>query len=262
MELAVLSDPHAHPVALEAVLKDARRQGIRDFICLGDLVGYNGLPRELIALVQQHAIPCVAGNHDLMALGRIDSKHCGPLGRRAIEWTRTVLAPGDRDFLAALPDHLAPADSLLAVHSMLGDPMRRLLHPYQFRLERERLRDLRPAVRLCLTGHTHRQEVWAVGEGGEVTRHRGPTVPLAADRFYFINPGSVGHPRDGDARAAYAVLDLERNRVTFFRVPFDGTLVQRANTRAGLTAPPAPRAVPAALAAMSGIAARLRRQAW
>lgn len=262
MEIAVLSDPHAHPAALDAVLRDARRQGIRDFICLGDLVGYNAMPRELIALVQQHGIPCVAGNHDLMALGRIDSKHCGPLGRRAIEWTRTALAPADRDFLAALPDVLAPAESILAVHSMLGDPMRRLLHPYQFRLERERLRELRPAVRFCLTGHTHRQEVWSVGEGGEVARHRGPTVPLASDCFYFINPGSVGHPRDGDARAAYGVLDLDRARVTFYRIPCDATAVQRANTRAGLTRPVPSRPIPAALAAMTGIAARLRRPAW
>jgi predicted phosphodiesterase len=232
--LGILSDPHANVSALRAVLADLRGRGIRETICLGDLVGYCAQPREVLALLRDEGVPCVRGNHDLMALDLVDPAHCNPLGRRAIEWTRQVLSPDDNAFLASLPDTLRPRPHIIATHSAPGDVVVRLRHAEQFRAEREAMRRLTPEARICLTGHTHYQEVWTVTNSGAVSRRRGPTVPLDPAAFHFVNPGSVGWPRDGDARAAYAVLDMKESRVLFYRVPCDTAEINRANQRAGL----------------------------
>jgi predicted phosphodiesterase len=260
-QVGVISDPHANPAALLAVLADARGHGIRQMVCLGDLVGYNAQPRQVLGLLRASGIPCVRGNHDLMALDQVDPSSCNPLGRRAIEWTQQVLSPEDRSFLASLPDTLRPAPYVLAAHSTPGDPVIRLQDPDQFRSEREAIRRLDPAIRICLTGHTHFQEVWTVSAGGAVSRRRGPSVPLDPGDFHFVNPGSIGWPRDGDYRAAYAVLDLGRDRVEFRRVAWDPRAVCRANREAGLQPVPGTgaRSWVRVAGAARGLAARMRR---
>lgn len=232
MRLAVLSDIHANSDALAAVLADIRRRGIRHIVHLGDLVGYNTRPRETLALVREHGIPGVYGNHDLMAIGRLSVDQCGPIGRKAILWTRRVLSSTDWAYLASLPGRLRPKRGMICLHSALDDPVVRLLKQNHFHEEFLRLQRFDPGLEICFTGHTHVPAAVALDSGG-VTSHFGSEVQLTPGVFWFVNPGSVGQPRDGNDRAAYAVFDSRSRWVSFHRVPY---IARRSSRVRGLVA--------------------------
>src|ERR1043166_4407036 len=207
MRLAVLADVHANPQALQAAVEDARTLGARSFVCLGDIVGYNSLPTRTIELLRHLEVVCVHGNHDLMALGELTPDRCGPNARRAIEWTREVLTADERAFLLSLPDScLLDAETLL-VHSALGDPVRYLRADLDYREARRSIGETFPGVRVCLTGHTHVGTVVEVDGEGRVRQLGRSSRMLRSDCFHFLNPGSVGHPRQEDYRASYLIYD-------------------------------------------------------
>jgi len=163
--------------------------------------------------------------------------------RAAIHWTRQVLQAEDRHHLVRLPAALRLQGSILCVHSAPGDPLLRLRSPAQFQARYAALRESDPAIRLCFTGHTHVPEVVAVDACGGVTRYAGEgAVRFSGSTFAFINPGSVGHPRDGDWRAAYALFDCVTRSVAFRRVTYDRFRLLRENASRGLV--PRPRARP------------------
>ncbi len=237
MLLAIISDIHANVDALRAVLTDIREHGAERVLCLGDLVGYNSFPRETLALLREHDVKSVHGNHDLMVLERLPDDGCGSLARKAVRWTRKVLAEEDWWYLANLPAELRELDSTLCVHSALGDPLVRLERADQFRSEAEALVEAGEHVSLCFTGHTHRQRIVCVTPDGEVRRRHEPDVDLPRDAICFVNPGTVGQPRDEDTRAAYALFDADARRVSFRRVFYDRAPVLRQNRKVGLLAP-------------------------
>lgn len=250
MRLAILSDVHANLAALTAVLADIDTRGADEILHLGDLVGYNTFPRETLALVRARGIRGVHGNHDLMACGRLSVDHCGRAARRAIEWTRAELSSAELAYLAALPGELRLPGGVICLHSSLGDPVGRVHGSEAFHEVSLELRRFDPTLEICCTGHTHRQRVVEVGSEG-VVRHIGATLPLAPGGFWFLNPGSVGQPRDADPRAAYAILDCAAREVSFHRVVYDHARVSRDNERRGLRAGRRP---PRALAAVRAIA--------
>ncbi len=236
MLLAILSDVHANADALRAVLADLRTNGAHHVLCLGDLVGYNAFPRETLALLRDHEIRSIHGNHDLMALARLPDDGCGRLARKAIQWTRGVLTEDDWWYLAGLPGEVRE-QNLLCVHSAPGDPLIRLEHAEQFRSEAEALVESDARVSVCFTGHTHRQEIVVVTPDGNVQRSRGLDADLPRDAICFVNPGTVGHPRDRDPRAAYALFDCDTRRVSFRRVVYDRAPLLRQNRKVGLVPP-------------------------
>ena len=227
MPIAILADIHANLPALEAVLADASRSASQA-VHLGDIVGYNSFPGETIARLRASHIDGVHGNHDLMALGLLDTAGCGPRGRHAIAWTREVLSEQDCHFLAALPGTRWLDHQVLLTHSSLGDPVVRLQSDQQFRDEAARLRRLAPGAQVCFTAHTHRQLVVEVTADGAVHSHDAIDRPLTGNSIWFVNPGSVGEPRDDDQRAAYAVFDPAERRVRFRQVPYDRGPVRSA----------------------------------
>ena len=236
MRLAIISDIHANVDALSAVLTDIRTAGADQVLCLGDLVGYNAFPCETLALLRDADVRSVYGNHDLMALARLPDDGCGALGRRAIQWTRRVLTKDDWWYLGSLPAELR-IDDLLCVHSAPGDPLVRLRHADQFRSEAEALSESAPAVRVCWTGHLHRQQVVVVMPDGEVRYTPGVDADLPRDGICFVNPGTVGQPRDDDTRAAYALFDCDARRVSFRHVGYDRARLLRQNRKVGLLLP-------------------------
>jgi len=236
MLLAIISDIHANVDALRAVLADIRQRGAERVLCLGDLVGYNSLPRETLALLREHDVRSVHGNHDLMALDRLPDDGCSSLGRKAIRWTRGVLTGEDWWYLGGLPAELREQDALLCVHSAPGDPLIRLQRTEQFHAEAEGLMEAYPGVRVCFTGHTHRQHIVVVTPDGEI-RRSGVDAELPRDAICFVNPGTVGQPRDRDTRAAYALFDCDAWRVSFRRVFYDREPLLRQNRKVGLIAP-------------------------
>jgi predicted phosphodiesterase len=240
MRFAIISDIHANVAALAAVLAHIDTLGVDDIVHLGDLVGYNSFPSETLALVQARGIRGVHGNHDLMTCGELSLDHCGPLARRAIEWTRDTLSPAELAYLAALPGELRLAGGVICLHSMLGDPVGRVRGREGFHEAFLELRRFDPQLEVCCTGHTHRSGAVEIGPDG-VARHIGTALHLTPGSFWFINPGSVGQPRDADPRASYAVLDCESRDVTFHRVAYDDARLSRDNMRRGLAEGKSPR---------------------
>ena len=236
MRYAIISDIHANVDALSATLADITKTGVDQILCLGDLVGYNGFPRETLALLREADVRAIYGNHDLMALARLPDDGAGSLARKAIHWTRRVLTEDDWWYLASLPAELR-IDDLLCVHSAPGDPLVRLGHAEQFRSEAEALTETGAPVNVCFTGHSHRQQVVVVRSDGEVQWTGGADADLPRDAISFVNPGTVGHSRDSDPRAAYAIFDDKTRRVLFRRVTYDRARLLRRNREIGLTPP-------------------------
>ncbi len=230
----MISDIHANPRALEAVVRSFEGEGVDRAISLGDVVGYNAFPGETVAALRALGAAGVRGNHDLMVLGEIPSSVCGPRGRRVVEWTRTVLSEADRDYLAALPSFLLPGGGTLCVHSSIDSPTVRLRTATHFLEERERIALRFPSVRVCFTGHTHEQLAVRVGRDGTVRLPGAVSVTTMGDGFWFINPGSVGEPRGADKRAAYAIFDTAAGTVAFRRVAYPRAAVLAENRRQGL----------------------------
>jgi predicted phosphodiesterase len=237
MQIAIISDVHANFPALRAVLTQLQRRAVREILCLGDLVGYSAMPRETLTLLGDLGVRSVHGNHDLMVAGRLTAESCGPIARKAVEWTRSVLNEDERQHLAALPGALRWHDQIVCVHSVLGDTVVRLTAPAQFTEEARALQAHHPPLRVCFTGHTHMQNVVEVTPSGEVVTHTGETVALDPDAFSFVNPGSVGDVFGRDPRAAYAVYDVETREVRFHRLDYDRSTVLRENVRHHLGQP-------------------------
>jgi predicted phosphodiesterase len=234
MRLGLIADIHANAPALAAVLAALDAEGVRDVVALGDLVGYNAMPHETLQMVRDRGIASVAGNHDLMAIGRLDAGGCGPIAQQAMAWTRRTLTPEEVAQLALLPDVLRPGPRMLCVHATLGDPTRRLRIPSDLMSEAERLGEAEPGIALCLMGHEHQACVHAIGHTVVTTTREGEEIALPRHGFAFVNPGTVGYPRDGDPRASYAVFDSQRWAVTLRRIEYDQRPVEEANAQAGL----------------------------
>lgn len=231
MRLGVLADIHGNLHALEAVLEALEHEGVDHHLCLGDLVGYGPLPNECIALVERLGARCVAGNHDLIALGRLPDEGIAWLARDTLQWTRRVLTDDVLRFLDRLPGTLEFGGVVMA-HGALGDPTRYVRRPTEAAVQLGTLARERPAARFLLLGHTHRQAVFI--EGGEAARTSSRSLSLAGVRRALLNPGSVGQSRQRTARARFMVLDLERDEATFHTRRYDVEGCLRALRSAGL----------------------------
>jgi diadenosine tetraphosphatase ApaH/serine/threonine PP2A family protein phosphatase len=226
---AVLSDIHGNLDALRAVLEDA--DGRADaIVCLGDVVGYGPQPEPCLELVAERALALVGGNHEHGVAGLLDLDWFNPYARAAVEWTRARLDDDHRRYLAALPLVTELEDATL-VHASPAQP-----EEWDYLVSAEDgLRAFAGfATRLCFVGHSHRPAVWSQGSWGLDFRPGGLDVTIDAGRRYIINVGSVGQPRDHDARAAYAIWDVEARRVVGRRVVYDVAAVRRKIARAGL----------------------------
>lgn len=203
------------------MLADAASEGALALLCLGDLVGYGADPVACVELVGERASAMVAGNHEHGALELLDLRWFNPWARAAAEWTGQRLDPGHRDYLGSLP-LIRAMDDVTLVHSSPRNPQE---WDYLITAEDGLQVFADFATRLCFIGHSHVPGVWSVGSGGPDHRERLETpearVHLDDGRRYLVNVGSVGQPRDRDARACYAIWDRDARAVTIRRVPYD-----------------------------------------
>lgn len=213
MKIALFSDIHANLPALEAVLKDLDECKPDAVYCLGDLVGYNIWPNEVINTIRGRGIPTIAGNYDF-GIGRT-SDDCGcayktepekEMGKVSISYTNGLVKEDERNYLRTLPAHLNvefqlnnDKQNILLVH---GSPRRINEYLFEDREEKSMIRILEGAHAdtLCF-GHTHKpfHRIFNTGD---------------AQQPYFrhaINIGSVGKPKDGDPRACYVILHIHSN---------------------------------------------------
>ncbi len=237
MRALVLSDIHGNLEALEAVLAAAPSH---DAVWnLGDVVGYGGSPNECISIMQARATSSVRGNHDKVCSGLMLPTHFNPTARQAVEWTMEALTADSRAWLRELPQGplSPPASSSIISH---GSPAGEDIYVLNIRDAWGPLQ--RSEHRVTLFGHTHVQggfhvhgKQWLQVRPAHHTGSSQWTLPLQNDGTrYMLNPGSVGQPRDGDWRAAFAVLDEEAHQVTFYRVLYDLARAQGRILLAGL----------------------------
>jgi predicted phosphodiesterase len=225
----ILADVHGNLHALRAVLRELERAGVDRLLLAGDLVGYGPQPNECVELVAELDAVCVAGNHDLIALGALPDERCIRLARDSLRWTRTVLTPAAREFLAGLPLQAQAPGGVVVAHGSLDDPQEYTTRPQQ--ADRQ-LAALPAGARLLVVGHTHRP--WAYGARSGSLPSRG-TVPFYDDPAVLLNPGAVGQSRELRARARCAVLDLQRGSALFLAVPYDVDRCREDLRRLGLS---------------------------
>ncbi|MDF1814915.1 MAG: metallophosphoesterase family protein [Verrucomicrobiales bacterium] len=228
MRYAIFGDIHANLEALETVLYDAAEQECTNFVCIGDIVGYNANPVECLNTVRDMGCPVVKGNHDEEAILDTSLDGLNPLAKRAMEWTRAQLGESDRQWLADLKLVRQVRDFTI-VHATLDTPGgwtyvtnkfdAMASFSYQF-------------TQLCFYGHTHTPKIYVKGESVEALEETEATLELG--KKYFINVGSVGQPRDGDWRASYAVYDVETKEVRIRRLEYDIQTAQKKILDAGL----------------------------
>jgi diadenosine tetraphosphatase ApaH/serine/threonine PP2A family protein phosphatase len=244
MRALVVSDIHGNLHALEAVLAAARSSfvgGFDQLWNLGDVVGYGARPNEVLDALRPLATINVRGNHDRVCCGLSSSQGFNPIAAEAAAWTRLHLRPDNREWLRALPmGPIRASERAMCAH---GSP----LHEDQYILS---MRDAwtplqRMETEITFFGHTHvqggfsqREQEWAedhpVYAGHNSDRTEGFALDVPVGSRHLINPGSVGQPRDGDWRAAFAIYDDALEQVTFFRTPYDVAAAQAAIREAGL----------------------------
>ncbi len=227
MKCAVFGDVHANLEALTAVLADARSLGAEAFVCTGDVVGYHANPRESLALIRNLGCPVVLGNHDEEAARDGEIYGMNPLARTAIQWTRAQLTPDEKQWLRALP-FTAQLHGFTVVHASLDEPQ---LWTYVLSRFDALCSFSRQRTAVCFHGHTHRPRFFV--QTGQSVREEDPAKPLhiVPGNKYFLNTGSVGCPRDGDPRAAYAIYDTAAEEITLRRVEWDKETCERSLRR-------------------------------
>lgn len=232
MRWLLLSDLHANLEALEAVLADAEaRWGSLRIACAGDIVGLGPNPNECIARLRAHDALCVAGNHDLMVLGRM-ALRCTLAGVRAVEWTQAHLDPSSRQWLATLPTAREVSGSFVLCHGSLEDPDQYIVNDAAAQAQLRRLAAGYPGIALMVCGHTHRA-VWA--PAGRV-RHAnaGARFSVAPSVAALVNPGSVGQSRTLERCARYAILDTAVGTLEYCAAAYDHEACARKIRAAGL----------------------------
>jgi diadenosine tetraphosphatase ApaH/serine/threonine PP2A family protein phosphatase len=231
MRVVIVSDIHSNIVALETVLAAA---GSYDALwCLGDTIGYGPAPNECLAAMIAHSTVAIGGNHDLACLGKVDLTDFNPDARRANIWNGDQLTPEHRSWLEGLPAARPINERFVTAHGSPREPVWEYLLLPEQALENFSLFD----TQVCLIGHSHVQLGFRLRPDGSCERwlpNSGETLELGSDDRFFINPGSVGQPRDQDPRAAYAVLDSEAGSIRFNRVEYDIAKTQRQMQQAGL----------------------------
>jgi putative phosphoesterase len=236
--VAVITDIHANLPALQAALRRIDELGIETIYCGGDLVGYGPHPNEVCTLIAERGIPTIYGNYD-HAIAR-DEHDCGcayitqhdrDLGQQSVEWTLVNTDPAAKDFMRDLPFDLRFRVGDHGVHLVHGSP--RKVNEYLFEDKPASLYERLAAAEAddaLVFGHTHKP--WVHDVGG----------------VRFINCGSVGKPKDGDPRGAFAVLEATTSevRVSIERVAYDADAVAVEVRDAGLPAEFADKLVAAA----------------
>ena len=209
MQIGIIADIHGNLPALEAVLKDM--PPVEKVVCLGDIVGYNPWPAAAVEQVRSHADHSLKGNHDRYVY-RPESTGMNTAAAAALRYTAEHLSDEKKNWLLSLNDKATVLGTgLYAVHSH-PERLDRYVMPGQF----EEMTSYLDGYDGLLLAHTHIQHSEDV-DGNPV-----------------VNPGSVGQPRDGDPRAAYAVMDTEGSDVELRRVSYDVAAVQAAIREAGL----------------------------
>ena len=212
--IAVFSDLHGNSAATDAVLAAIDAAAPDAVYCLGDLVGYGARPNETIALVRERGIPTIIGNYD-DGVG-FDRDDCGcaykdkdeaARGQQSLSWTRAHTTAENKAYLRTLLPEFRFETEGTRFRLVHGSPRRMNEYLFEDRDSRSLARIAAMAdADVLVFGHTH--QPWA----------------KEIDGVLMVNEGSVGKPKDGDPRAAWALFTVAQGEpvhVEIRRVPYD-----------------------------------------
>jgi predicted phosphodiesterase len=225
----ILSDIHGNWEALEAVMADAAGRYDRILNC-GDLVGYGPDPDRVVEFCREHCHVIVRGNHDKVVAGLADMDWFNPVAREAARWSQANMQAVNLDYVRLLPQGPIAVDDFSIMHGSPIDEDEYIVSGH----------DAREAAAASLTalsffGHSHLQGGFFVHRNGlrAIDAEELTVEPTAT---YLINPGSIGQPRDGDPRAAYAIFDSDEAVVFYRRVEYPVDVTHQKIVDAGLPA--------------------------
>ncbi len=219
MKIAIIADIHGNLEALEAVLNHIKSKEVDKIICLGDIVGYGSSPNECIELIKKNEIQAIQGNHDLNAVTLEKLDWFNDNAKEALKFTNKILTEENKKFLKELPETLEiknKKNKLLAIHGSPKDHLYEYLEPTT---DEDKIKDMieEQKVDVIAVGHTHLPDI------------------KKFELKLFLNPGSVGQPRNNNSKAQYAILDLSNiNFVTLEQVEYDIDTAAKKIIQAGL----------------------------
>jgi len=212
--IAFISDIHGNNAALDVVLGDIDKRGIKNIYCLGDLVGYYCFFNEVIDTIINRNIPCITGNHDFALIHNNgvmpNSKTC----TKILDWQLRFISERALGYLKTLPEKLDLqifGKSALCIHGGLID----FIEEYVFDVNNEYLKNNDFKEDILITGHTHL-----------------PSYKKFFSGKTWMNPGSVGQPRDGDNRASYMIIN-DNFDIEFVRLPYNSSIIIEAMKKNG-----------------------------
>ena len=233
----VLGDCHGNLEGLRAALAALDARGVREVLCVGDLVGYNADSDACAALLRSRGARVILGNHDLIATGRLGFERCANNARYALERTRRTLGRETIEWLATLPERLLVDDTIALVHGGVRDVQLYMRTPLLVSRNATFLRADFPTARVCFFGHSHFQKIYEIGETGEA-RERPLGTALGHDCLYFVNAGSIDAQRKSAYRLAEcAILDSDAWRIDFMSVPYDAQATEEKAAAGGFRIP-------------------------
>jgi predicted phosphodiesterase len=237
MRYFILSDIHSNLEALEACVQRAKQAGYDAVLCCGDIVGYGPSPVEAIDGVRALNAVTIRGNHDRVAAGLDEATQFNPHARHAVYWTRAVLPDSYREYLANLP--VGPLDITAQAQLVHGA----LTHEDDYIFTEADADENFVLTDKAITffGHSHFPVVFSSNGRGDALQATSYefdefiAVKCESGKKLLVNPGSVGQPRDGDARASFAIWDADRSRIEFYRVEYDVKRTQERMRAADLS---------------------------
>ena len=237
MRIAVIADIHGNAQALDAVLAKIREAGPDLTVCLGDIVGYGANPGYCIARLRETTEVVVAGNHDKDISNGASSPGTNPIARLLQDWTRHNLNEEELHYLSELPNRVVDSEEFVAVHGCYLNDVHVTGYVTSTMLETNLHsiadREEWPALAFC--GHTHIPLCGWIDRGTFIEQKlKTPIQWSARAQAVLINPGSVGQPRDGDPRAAFALIDTRQCTAEVIRIDYDIKGAARAIEISGL----------------------------
>lgn len=241
MRYLILTDIHANLEGLTTCLTDARERGYDDTLVLGDIVGYGPDPNAVIDMVRNlKPKAIVRGNHDKVALGMNQAEGFHAAARAAAHWMLESLTEHNREWLVALPMGPTIIDGEIEIcHGAPFDEDAYIFDELDARHAFEAA-----TAPVCFYGHTHFAVVFRMAKDLlEIVSPPDGETALTIDpqSRYLVNPGSVGQPRDGDPRAAYAIYDTATKRLDLIRLAYPLEITQEKMLKVGLPDPLARR---------------------
>ena len=229
MKIAVISDIHSNLEALNSALDKCREKQIEQYICVGDIVGYNADPAECIKKVKSLTFfAIVKGNHDDISASKKDISRYNKHAKESVLWTRKNIPWLNKIWLSKLPLKIVKGgNNITVVHSTLTDPEK-----WGYILDKETAEKNFKFLTtdICFCGHSHTPALFIKNKQSSLieqdieftsTKSNTYTYKIEKGNEYIINPGSIGQPRNNDPRASFIVYDTNEKLITKYRVKYD-----------------------------------------